>query len=75
MQFQTDDIVLAAYLKVIGARLAKIDSKHGRGTFHYENVAQPILDDFYLGKAKVEPTIFNNELKRLVTAVRSQGKK
>jgi len=75
MQYKTSDIVLAAYLSLIGAELKEIQKASStKGVFVFHNVVEQIIDDFLLGKAKVEPISFNNELRRLVTAVKAKGK-
>ena len=70
-KFTTQDIVLAAVLKMVGNELTDITiEKHRIGNFTFANVSEDFLRDYQLGKTRVEPISFNNNLKQLVTAVR-----
>lgn len=70
MEFKTTDIVLAAYLRVSGHSLTRID-KHGlKGTFVFTDIPEPLLQTYDFGQALVEPLTFNNTIKQLTTSVR-----
>lgn len=68
--FSTTDIVLAAYLKVKGFRLAEILKNGNKGTFVFPQVDDKLINDYDLGQASVEPKALNYEIKSLTTAAR-----
>ncbi len=69
-ELRTTDIVLAASLKVTGNEMSHIEKNGNKGTFVFNNVPQDIIDDYDLGKLRVEPIAFNNAIKQLTTATR-----
>lgn len=70
--FETQDIVLAATLKVYGFKLNRIEKTGNKGTFFFDNVDSSVVTDFDTGNSKVEPIAFNNAIKALTTATRRQ---
>jgi hypothetical protein len=68
--FETQDIILAASLKVLGYRLDHIEKIGNKGIFHFINVDDEIVNDYDLGKLLVEPYAFNNAIRALTTASR-----
>ena len=72
MEFKTTDIVLAASLKVLGARMSHIEKNGNKGTFVFIDVDAKIIDDYDLGNIRVEPIAFNAAIKQLTTATRRQ---
>lgn len=68
--YKTSDIVLAASLRVHGNDLSSIELQGSKGIFVFDQVDEQFLQDFDLGKIKVEPIIFNNTIKQLTTSVR-----
>lgn len=68
--FETQDIVLAASLKIHGYDLVKITKKGNIGTFIFENVDNEFLNNYNLEKIDVSPIQFNNVIKQLTTSVR-----
>lgn len=68
--FETVDIILAAYLKVKGFKLQEIIRHGNRGTFVFNNVPSELVTDYDLGQATVEPKALNNEVRALTTAAR-----
>lgn len=70
--FDTQDIVLAATLKVYGYKLDRIEKTGNKGTFFFDNVESAVVSDFDTGNCKVEPIAFNNAIKALTTATRRQ---
>lgn len=68
--YKTSDIVQAAYLRVVGYSLETIEIVGNKGTFVFKNVDQPVLDNYNLGKGRVEPVALNNTIKQLTTSVR-----
>jgi len=71
-KYETTDIVLAAVLKMCGAELIDIIVTNKKGNFIFANINDEFLQDYFLGKTRVEPIAFNNALKQLVTAVRGK---
>lgn len=69
-EYCTTDIVLAAFLKLSGAYLLRIDKRGQRGTFVFDDVDESLLNMYDLGNARVEPVAFNNSVKQLTTSVR-----
>lgn len=71
MKYKTDDIILASYLSTVGAKLIEIEATApNKGAFVFENVAQTIVDEFFIGKGRVDPIKYHNEYRSLITAVR-----
>jgi hypothetical protein len=69
-EYSTTDIVLAAYLRVNGAVLIRIDKVGQKGTFVFQNVTDALVSIYDLGQALVEPVQFNYNIKSLTTSVR-----
>lgn len=67
---ETQDIVLAATLKVLGYRLDTIEKIGNKGIFFFNSVPINILSDYDLGAITVEPVAFNSAIKALTTASR-----
>lgn len=70
--YATQDIVLAAALKVLGYKMDRIEKTGNKGTFFFIDVDQDVLHQFDLGKLLVEPVSFNGAIKSLTTATRRQ---
>lgn len=70
IELKTTDIVLAASLKVLGVEMSHIEKNGNKGTFVFKSVSQDVIDDYDLGKLKVEPIAFNSAIKQLTTATR-----
>ena len=68
--YKTQDIVLAATLKVSGYNLVDIELHHTKGIFVFEDVTETVISEFDLGQCQVEPVEFNNTIKFLTTSVR-----
>ena len=67
---ETQDIVLAATLKVLGYRLDHIEKVGNKGIFFFTAVDETVVNDYDLGNLKVEPVSFNSAIKALTTASR-----
>lgn len=67
---ETQDIVLAATLKVLGYRLDHIEKVGNKGIFHFIEVDEVVVNDYDLGNLRVEPFAFNSAIKALTTASR-----
>lgn len=67
---ETQDIVLAATLKVLGYRLEMIEKVGNKGIFFFNDVDESVVNDYDLGNLKVEPVSFNSAIKALTTASR-----
>lgn len=70
MEYKTTDIILAAYLRLEGYAMLRIEKLGNKGTFVFENVDGAVVEQYDLGKASVEPVAFNNQIKQLTTSVR-----
>jgi len=69
-EYPTTDIVLAAALKLNGARLQRIELVDGRrGIFYFGETAQSFLDAFNTGQVMVEAVAFHAEIRALTTAI------
>lgn len=74
--YETHDIVLAATLKISGCQLDKITvSDNGQGLFYFVNVPTKLLDDFDMDKSSVEPKIFNQTVRNLITGVKRMSER
>lgn len=71
-QINTQDIVLAATLKVLGFNLNRIEKMGNKGTFIFDAVDDKVITDYDLGNLRVEPIAFNSSIKALTTATRRQ---
>lgn len=69
-QYKTSDINLAAVLRLEGYDLLDIELSGTKGTFVFGDVNQEIINEYDLGKRRVEPVAFNNMIKQLTTSVR-----
>lgn len=67
---ETQDIVLAAALKVLGYRLDHIEKVGNKGIFHFVDVDDFAINNYDLGNLLVEPVTFNSAIKALTTASR-----
>lgn len=67
---ETQDIVLAASLKVLGYRLETIQKVGNKGIFFFGDVDETVINDYDLGNLRVEPVAFNSAIKALTTASR-----
>ena len=67
---ETQDIVLAATLKVLGFKLDHIEKIGNKGIFFFSDVNESVVNDYDLGNLKVEPVAFNSAIKALTTASR-----
>lgn len=67
---ETQDIVLAAALKVLGYRLDTIEKIGNKGIFFFNDVDEDVINDYDLGNLSVEPVAFNSAIKALTTASR-----
>lgn len=67
---ETQDIVLAASLKVLGYRLDTIQKVGNKGIFFFSDIPVDILTEYDLGSILVEPVAFNSAIKALTTASR-----
>lgn len=70
MEYSTSDIVLAAYLKICGVNMIRIDKVGNKGTFIFSDDAFNHLTAFDTGNGQVEPVAFNNTVRQLTTACR-----
>jgi protein associated with RNAse G/E len=70
ISIETQDIVLAAALKVLGYRLDNIEKVGNKGIFHFVDVDEYMVNDYDLGNLRVEPVAFNSAIKALTTASR-----
>lgn len=70
--FGTQDIVLAAALKVLGSTLHHIEKTGNKGTFYFTDVSNEVINKFDIGQLLVEPVSLNACIKQLTTAVRRQ---
>ena len=71
--FKTTDIILSAVLKLKGYEMIEIVRNGNKGTFVFVDVDSDDVNEFDLGKARVEPVTFNNPIKQLTTSVRRMG--
>jgi len=67
---ETQDIILAASLKVLGFKLETIEKIGNKGIFFFPEVPSQVLMDYDLGSVLVEPVAFNSAIKALTTATR-----
>ncbi len=67
---ETQDIVLAASLKILGYKLDTIEKVGNKGIFFFSDVDDSVINDYDLGNLRVEPVSFNSAIKALTTASR-----
>lgn len=66
----TQDIVLAASLRVLGYKVAKIERDGNKGVFHFDGVDEQHIKQYDLQQLLVEPVAFNSAIKSLTTATK-----
>lgn len=72
-RINTNDIVFAAYLKLIGYTIKKIDVVRSNiGYFDFGDVNNLDIETFDYGNARVEPSAFNHAIRQLTTSVRRE---
>jgi len=71
-EYKTSDIVLASYICVERFEVSSIERVGNKGTFVFRDVPRDLINQFYLGSARVEPVAFNTAIRRLTTAVKRQ---
>jgi hypothetical protein len=69
-EYRTTDIILAACLRLNGYDMIDIELHGTKGTFCFGEVDTSFIQDYDLGKCRVEPVAFNNAIKQLTTSVR-----
>lgn len=69
-EYRTTDIILAACLRMNGYDMVDIEIVGTKGTFCFADVDDRFIQDYDLGKCRVEPVAFNNAIKQLTTSVR-----
>lgn len=69
-EFKTPDIILAAYLRLLGHQMDRIEKQGNKGTFVFTDIPADVVSGYDLGNAQVEPVAFNNMIKQLTTSVR-----
>ncbi len=69
-EFKTTDIILAAFLRLNGFSLVRIEKQGNKGTFVFDDVDETLVHTYDYGNALVEPVAFNNMIKQLTTSVR-----
>lgn len=69
-EYRTTDIVLAAFLRLKGCSMLRIEKQGQKGTFVFENIGEALVLEYDLGNGMVEPVAFNNAIKQLTTSVR-----
>jgi len=67
---ESQDIVLAATLKVLGYQLSNIEKLGNKGIFFFADVPESVVMDYDLGNLRVEPGAFNAAIRALTTASR-----
>ena len=71
-EYPVNDIVLAACLKLHGAKLDRISVLGRRGTFHFKDVDEDFLNKFDSGDVLVEPCAFHAEIRNLNNSIKRQ---
>ena len=69
MLFETKDLALAAYLKMTGLKIRKIYNSRNKTVFSFIDVPErkSWIDDYFNGRAKVDPLIYKDTLRNLKT--------
>jgi hypothetical protein len=73
-EYKTTDIILAATLRLSGYDMTDIALNGTKGTFCFDAVDEDYIQDYDLGKCRVEPVAFNNAIKQLTTSVRRMSR-
>lgn len=72
--YKTTDIILAACLRLHGYEMSEIELNGTKGTFVFGDVEDSFINDYDLGKCRVEPVAFNAAIKQLTTSVRRMSR-
>lgn len=67
--FETPDLALAAYLRIMGLKIRKIYSRGNKAIFSFIDISERKvwIDDYFNGKAKVDPLVYKDTLRNLKT--------
>ena len=67
--FETNDIALAAYLKIQGLNIKKIYSMGKKTIFSFIDVPdrKKWIDDYFNGNARVDPLMYKDAMRNLKT--------
>ena len=67
--FETPDLALAAYLKIMGLKIRKIYSQRNKAIFSFIDIPErkAWIDDYFNGKAMVNPLAYKDTLRNLKT--------
>lgn len=67
--FETPDLALAAYLRVMGLKIKKIYSRGNKAIFSFIDISERKvwIDDYFNGKARVDPLVYKDTLRNLKT--------
>lgn len=68
--YKTTDIILASCLRLNDYDMVDIEVVGSKGTFCFTGVDLEFVQQYDLGKCRVEPVAFNNAIKQLTTSVR-----
>lgn len=74
MTYATDDIAIAAALKMNGFSIEFVDIDMRRATFHFDKSATALAMEIQLGQKLVDAIQFHQELRRLSALARSMTK-
>lgn len=67
--FETKDLALAAYLRVMGLKIRKIYSYKGKTVFSFIDIPErkDWIDDYFGDRARVDPLTYKDTLRNLKT--------
>lgn len=69
-EYQTTDILLAAFLRLNSCKLDRIIKDGDRGTFVFTDVSADLPTQYDLGQTLVEPISFHSMFRQLTASVR-----
>ncbi len=67
--FETKDLALAAYLRMMGLEIKKIFKPRDKVVFSFIDTPKrkELIDDYFAGKARVDPLVYKDTLRNLKT--------
>lgn len=68
--YKTSDIVLAAVLKIHGFKLVDVIMHGKKGTFHFVQVDDDIINRFNFDGMMIEPKCLHSQIRDLSTLIR-----
>jgi hypothetical protein len=75
MSYNTDNIAIAAALRVYGHQIQQVEIEGRRATFIFNSSVEGEAEDIHMGRKLVDAISFHQELRRLSGLAKSMSQK